>query len=376
MRLRKLTVASLAGLSMGTVLLMSSAQAGGNSTWKVTVQNLTDGQPMSPPVAATHGNGIRMFKVGRKASAEIEAIAEDGNQGPMFNLVSGSGKVTDAVDVGAPLTRSGEKVGDFRDSATFRMKAGSGDRLSLATMLICTNDGFTGLDRGRLPKGGSRVFLRNGYDAGTEDNTEMSEDIVDPCTALGPKALAGDPNGNENNSVATHPQRKIRLHPNVHGGGDLSEKRHGWDDPVLKVTVVNVDDGAHKFLSRLGGGAEVPPVDTDGSGRAAFTLNDSETALKFNVSVHDTGKVIQAHIHRGSPAENGPVVAFLFGPADPAVDVSGRLARGKLEESDLVGPFKHDFHKFVKELRAGNLYVNIHTKDSPSGELRGQIGAR
>jgi hypothetical protein len=73
--------------------------------------------------------------------------------------------------------------------------ANPGDRLSLATMLICTNDGFTGLDRAKLPIGGSEVFWTNGYDAGTENNTELSQDIVDACSALGPVTLACGPNG-------------------------------------------------------------------------------------------------------------------------------------------------------------------------------------
>ena len=42
--------------------------------------------------------------------------------------------------------------------------------LSLATMLICTNDGFGGLNRVRLPPRVQRVFPLYGYDAGTEDN--------------------------------------------------------------------------------------------------------------------------------------------------------------------------------------------------------------
>jgi len=51
-----------------------------------------------------------------------------------------------------PLTPNGHEVGDFTDTLTFDITARPGDRLSLATMLICTNDGFTGLDAARLPR--------------------------------------------------------------------------------------------------------------------------------------------------------------------------------------------------------------------------------
>ena len=211
-------------------------------TYRVTLQNLTKGQPFSPPVAATHRHGPRMFQVGNLASDELAAIAQDGNEVPMFNLFNGSSKTTQAVDIGRPLTPSGKVVGTFTDSVTFEIKAAPGDRFSLATMLICTNDGFLGLDAVKLPPEGSRVFWLAGYDAGRENNTEKSQDIVDPCSALGPFKLSGDPNGNIDTAVATNPRQVIQLHPGIKGVGDLSVQDHGWTDPVAKVTITRIDD--------------------------------------------------------------------------------------------------------------------------------------
>lgn len=209
-------------------------------TYRVTIDNLASGQPLSPPVAATHQRGMHIFRIGHLASAELEAIAEDGNQGPMFNLLSGLAGVTDAVDVGRPLTPRGKVVGDFTDSVTFEIMGRPGDRFSLATMLICTNDGFTGLDSMRLPARGSFVFPLIGFDAGTEDNTELSGDIVDPCSALGPLALAGDPNGNEDAAVDSSPHHPILPHRGILGGGDLSAADHGWREPVARVTITRL----------------------------------------------------------------------------------------------------------------------------------------
>jgi hypothetical protein len=146
--------------------------------YKVTIENWTSGQPFSPPVLATHHGSLEMFKVGEAASSELEAIAENGDQIPMFNLFSASSGVTDAVDIGAPILPG--------SATTVTIMGRPGDKLSLATMLICTNDGITGLNRVPLPQKGSMIFLTNGYDAGTEDNSEMSEDIVDPCGVAGP----------------------------------------------------------------------------------------------------------------------------------------------------------------------------------------------
>jgi hypothetical protein len=238
-------------LTLGAALPAASGDGPELRTYRVTLVNLTDGQPFSPPVAATHDRSMRMFQVGRLASDELAAIAQAGNQVPMFNLFDGSDEVTDAVDVGRPLTRVGRVVdppgpmGPFVDTATFEIDAERGDRLSLATMLICTNDGFLGLDAVRLPSHGARAFLINGYDAGRENNTQDSEHLVDPCSDLGPVPLPGDPDGNQDTGdVLTDPPMRIHHHPNIQGDvGELSPEAHGWRDPVA-VAVVSRVDGA------------------------------------------------------------------------------------------------------------------------------------
>jgi len=73
-----------------------------------------------------------------------------------------------------------------------------------------------------------------GYDAGTETNTELSADLVDPCSALGPVALDGDPNGNNNDGIDT--SDPIGFHPGIAVSGDLLEA-HGWMGPVLALTI-------------------------------------------------------------------------------------------------------------------------------------------
>jgi hypothetical protein len=76
-------------------------------------------------------------------------------------------------------------------------------------MLICTNDGFIGLNGAQLPNSytGPSVFFLHAYDAGWENNTEDSPDIVDPCSALGAVVLPGDPDGDRNATVMTMPCR-------------------------------------------------------------------------------------------------------------------------------------------------------------------------
>lgn len=210
-------------------------------SYRITLINLTEGQPFSPPVAITHRNNVSLFQVGGFASDEVAAIAQGGDEVPAANAFTGRQGVTSVVDVGVPLTPFGKQVGTFTFVSQFNIAANRGDRLSLATMLICTNDGFTGLDSVRLPNHGTRAFLANGYDAGRELNTEVSKDLVDPCSGLGPVKLPGDPNGNDDTSVRNNPAGRIAHHAGIAGGGDLDPDVHGWDDPVLLVIVQRID---------------------------------------------------------------------------------------------------------------------------------------
>lgn len=219
--------------SLGTTQAQGTAQA----SYRVRIFNLTTGQPFSPPVAATHKPDLHLFEVGKLASSEAEAIAEDGNQIPMVNLLTGHPSVTQVVDLGAPLTPIGKTVNTFTPTRTFTVTANSGDRFSLLTMLICTNDGILGLDGVALPGRGLRSFLVNGYDAGTEDNTQDSLDIVDPCSALGPTVLLGDPDGNDDAGPEAVPHRPIRLHPGIQSLGELTPALHGWLNPVALVII-------------------------------------------------------------------------------------------------------------------------------------------
>lgn len=227
-------------LLFGLLALVSSSTVGASQyvTFHVTVENLTPTQPFSPPVAVTHRLPVRLFHLGGHASHAIEAIAEDGNQSVAVAALTGSPYVTDLVDIGMPLTPNGVTVGDFTDTADFYISAQRGDRLSLAGMLICTNDGFFGADGARLPRHGSVTYYLNAYDSGTEYNTEASADIVDPCSGLGPVVLNGDPNGNNNDGIDSN--YPISMHAGVQGNGDLLSA-HDWDGAVAKLTITRID---------------------------------------------------------------------------------------------------------------------------------------
>lgn len=202
-------------------------------TYDVTITNLTSGQPFSPGVLVTHTRKVSVFQVGAAASEGVRFIAEDGNEAPAIAELTGRPGVFRVVDVNMPTGRVG---GPLPTSRTYRIEAaGDANRLSLAVMLICTNDGFTGLQSIKLPGGFKpETFDAAGYDAGTEANDERSTSIVDPCFVIGPTPGAADGNArNPTDGVIEH-------HPGIQGGRDLSPSAHGWRDPVARITVQRV----------------------------------------------------------------------------------------------------------------------------------------
>lgn len=236
----------MAGLGLLALVIVARPGAAADASpplrsYEVTLHNLTDGQPFSPGFAATHRPNFHAFQVGDLAHPGIEAIAEAGNEAPAVAALGSLDRITDLYDINRPLTPDGTTVGMFTDTLTFEITAHPGDRLSLAVMLICTNDGFTGLDAVKLPAHGSVTYHAAGYDAGTEDNTEESVDIVDPCSGLGPVHLAGDPDGNQDAAVDSDPHVAIHHHPGIEGVGELTDADHGWTNPVAEIEIERVD---------------------------------------------------------------------------------------------------------------------------------------
>jgi hypothetical protein len=229
-------------VALAALALAPAAMARQASTYEVTVENLTSGQPLTPPVAATHRGKDAVFQVGDAASFELKEIAENGNNGPMLTRLGSDDDVSDVVEApGGPLVPAGSP-GDamFGQSTTFSIEAERGARfLSLASMLICTNDGFTGVNALKLPsKPSDSVTVETaGYDAGTELNTEDFADIVPPCQGL-IGVSSGEP-GTGTSNPALAEGGVIAHHAGILGGADLVPAVHGWDTdaPVARITV-------------------------------------------------------------------------------------------------------------------------------------------
>jgi hypothetical protein len=160
---------------------------------------------------------------------------------------------------------------------------------------------------------------------------------------------------------------------------------------VLGVGAVAVaNNNRNGFKERLSGYEEVPIVSTTGSGTFRAQINTDGTEISYRVMFSGLETPItQSHIHFENATNAGSVVAFLCSslPGKPAgvQDCPGPAAtsgtiEGTITAADVgsfgtaangIGP--GEFAEFVRAIRAGATYVNIHTTGHPPGEIRAQI---
>jgi hypothetical protein len=113
-----------------------------------------------------------------------------------------------------------------------------------------------------------------------------------------------------------------------------------------------------KFHAALTATAEVPPTKSTGSGEASMSLDTVTHVLTWDVTFQGfSSDVVAAHIHGpAQPGQNaGVVIAF---PSAPTSPIHGSAKLTDEEQNQLM---------------AGAYYVNIHTKNNPSGAVRGQL---
>jgi hypothetical protein len=232
----RLALAALTSVA-ASLLIAPSAFA---RQYEVTITNLTTGQPLTPPVVATHHGKHAIFDVGQPASVGVREVAENGNSTPLLASLASGPMIGDfAESTTGPLVPAG-LPGDamFDQSATLNVNGEPRhNRLSFISMLICTNDGFTGTDGLKLPGkvGRATTATSAGYDGFTELNTEDYADIVPPC-----QGLVGDTSGEPGTGVSNPALAEsgvISHHAGIQGGSDLKPELHGWTDPVAQIRV-------------------------------------------------------------------------------------------------------------------------------------------
>jgi len=216
----------LGRLAAGGALLLGTAGAASATEFEVTVTNLTRGQQFTPILVASHKAGVRLFELGSPASPQLKTLAEEGNVAPMTALLLGSPNVRDVVNSGGLL--------DPGKSVTQRVSTlGSFDNVSVAAMLIPTNDGFFAVNDAEGPNGQESITVFSpAYDAGTERNDETCASIPGPFfVECGGSGGGGAPGGGEG---------YVHIHAGIHGIGDLEPALRDWRNPVARITIRRV----------------------------------------------------------------------------------------------------------------------------------------
>jgi len=200
------------------------------STYSVTVTNLTNNQPLSPQGFVLHTAGYIAWQTGEQASGGIERLAESGDPSLFLDQTIANNNVLTTAENGSVI------IPGSSNSVEITSKRDSDLRISVASMLVNTNDAYTGTTDsfiGDLAVNESKTFYMPAYDAGTEANSETGATIPGPA------------GGGEGYNPVQDDDGFIAVHPGVVSADDglpdssLNES-HRWDNPVSRITVTRI----------------------------------------------------------------------------------------------------------------------------------------
>jgi len=185
--------------------------------YEVTITNLTRGQIFSPPIVIAHDRHFSLFTLGEEPSDQLAPLAEDGDTGPLVELIKE--KYPYAFD--GTMVHPGESV-------YLQLEIGKRSRLewiSVAGMLVTTNDAFFAAhDVWFLGKKNVMVEA-SAYDAGSEVNTESCDHIPGP------------PCGSPGVRVTDGAEGFVHVHRGIRGVGDLDASAKDWRNPVARILI-------------------------------------------------------------------------------------------------------------------------------------------
>ncbi|GMM69199.1 spondin domain-containing protein [Alteromonas sp. MTD1] len=209
---------------------------GNSAVYTVQITNLTFAQPFAPAAVILHEAGYMAFNEGMPASMGIEVMAEGGDPSMVISEAMASTDFLDAQNSGGILPP--RMTGEMQTLVVPELDADD-LRLSVTTMLVNTNDAFTGLnaaDVSNLAVGESKSFMTITWDAGTEANTETATTMPGP--AAGAAGGGGAPAGYD--PVRDDFADAVRLHQGVVTSANAM-------DPSREGLATSVLDESHRF---------------------------------------------------------------------------------------------------------------------------------
>ncbi|WP_076416750.1 spondin domain-containing protein [Shewanella sp. UCD-KL12] len=191
--------------------------------YRVTVTNLTADQPMSPIALIRHQTSFSPWRTGETSSLALETLAESGDSAEFANIEG-----VDALVTGDTALAPGMK-----QSFDLMLTEGEIESISVLTMLVNTNDAFTGVNSfslNQLAIDEIKKMNAIAYDAGTEANSEEKGSIPGPV------------DGGEGFNAMRDDVDRVHAHPGVISVDDgLSDSvlsaSHRFDNPVLAISI-------------------------------------------------------------------------------------------------------------------------------------------
>jgi protocatechuate 3,4-dioxygenase beta subunit len=131
------------------------------------------------------------------------------------------------------------------------------------------------------------------------------------------------------------------------------------------------------FATKLSGKNEIPPIKTQATGTAKFSVNSNNT-LSYEIIANNINAVIGARIGQ----KNGSLLAEVFNPyaihngksGIPTGQINGVLSSGIITSDDLSGPVAGKMiSDLVNLMKEGKTVVDVRTLEHQKGEIRGLI---
>ena len=192
----------------------------------VSVQNLTAGQPLSPPMIGSTVESPKAFTEGDTASPELQQLAEEGISLPLAAFLESHARTLQFTNLQASIEPN-EPILPGQTQSYELMATKEHCMITIAAMLASTNDAFFYVTKNvnDLGEEASMDFVvHQAYDAGTERNSELCTFIPGaPCMSH----LKHDPAPSEG---------RVSRHPGISGSGELALDRFSWTD-IARITI-------------------------------------------------------------------------------------------------------------------------------------------
>jgi len=224
-------------LSALTLALVSSTTMA--QELSITVTNLTQGLHFTPVVTAAHSSDNHIFMLSEMATTELQTMAEGGDISGLVSMLTNADANVNENPASGLLAPS--------MSASFTLTNDSANtHLSLAAMILPSNDGFVGLDSWTIPDtaGTYTVFL-NAYDAGTEANNELrGSGAIGEAGMPVPPPLEASIGMNGTGITDMESNDKVHIHRGslgdddmAAGKSDINNSVQRWLNPIAKLTI-------------------------------------------------------------------------------------------------------------------------------------------